>query len=86
VKALNSENATRLATCMGTLNKYLTSGLLTDQYVLDNTADLVNCARDTNDAVKWRMLHRYAVLLQPSPNHDGTNHQQFFARSYAGGR
>ena len=58
VKMLNNENATGLAKCMDTLNHYLTSGLLTEQFVLDNTADLVNCCRDTNDAIKWRMLHR----------------------------
>jgi WASH complex subunit strumpellin len=58
VRARANENANSLAKCMGTLGGYLTSGLLTDQYVLDNTADLVNCCRDTNDCIKWRMLHR----------------------------
>jgi len=58
VKILNSDNANLISQCMRDLKLYLTEGLLTPQYVLDNTDDILNAVRRCNVALKWRLCHR----------------------------
>ena len=67
VRSLHFENAQLLSRCMGDSKKYLTEGLLTDQFVLDNTDDLLNTVRRCNVAIRWRLMHRrtYDPALLP---------------------
>eukprot|EP00735_Rhodelphis_limneticus_P001014 TRINITY_DN1155_c0_g1::TRINITY_DN1155_c0_g1_i1::g.17241::m.17241 TRINITY_DN1155_c0_g1::TRINITY_DN1155_c0_g1_i1::g.17241 ORF type:complete len:1147 (-),score=362.33,sp/Q54IR8/WASC5_DICDI/52.49/0.0,Strumpellin/PF10266.4/0 TRINITY_DN1155_c0_g1_i1:284-3724(-) len=38
--------------------KYLTEGVLVEEYVLDNIPRLLNCLRACNVTIRWLMLHR----------------------------
>ncbi|GMH56588.1 hypothetical protein TrST_g9055 [Triparma strigata] len=58
VRIFHVENAKLLSSCMSDLKNYLTDGLLTDQFVLDNTDDILNCVRRCNVAIRWRIMHR----------------------------
>mmetsp|Transcript_27925 Transcript_27925/g.57947 ORF Transcript_27925/g.57947 Transcript_27925/m.57947 type:complete len:1294 (-) Transcript_27925:92-3973(-) len=58
VKRLHIANAKLIGQCMAELRAYLTMGILTDSFVLDNRHDLLNCLRRCNVAVRWRILHR----------------------------
>jgi WASH complex subunit strumpellin len=58
VKRLHVNNAKLIGKCMAELRAYLTMGILTDGFILDNRHDLLNCLRKCNIAVRWRILHR----------------------------
>lgn len=58
VKRLHIQNAKLIGQCMAELRAYLTMGILTDKFVLDNKHDLLNCLRRCNIAARWRILHR----------------------------
>ena len=58
VKRLHILNTKLIAQCMAELRAYLTMGILTDKFVLDNKQDLLNCLRRCNIAARWRILHR----------------------------
>ena len=58
VKRLHIANAKLIGQCMAELRAYLTMGILTDSFVLDNRHDLLNCLRRCNVAARWRILHR----------------------------
>jgi WASH complex subunit strumpellin len=58
VKRLHIQNAKLIGQCMAELRAYLTMGILTDKFVLDNKHDLLNCIRRCNIAARWRILHR----------------------------
>eukprot|EP00986_Skeletonema_menzelii_P002865 scaffold837_cov217-Skeletonema_menzelii.AAC.1 len=58
VKKMHIQNAKLIGQCMAELRAYLTMGILTDSFVLDNRHDLLNCLRKCNIAVRWRILHR----------------------------
>ncbi len=58
VRELHVENARSLGDCMAELRTLLTSGLLTQQYVLDNTGSILSSLRSINAALKWRIMHR----------------------------
>jgi WASH complex subunit strumpellin len=58
VKRLHIGNAKLIGQCMAELRAYLTMGILTDKFVLDNKHDLLNCLRRCNIAARWRILHR----------------------------
>ncbi|EED92001.1 hypothetical protein THAPSDRAFT_34228, partial [Thalassiosira pseudonana CCMP1335] len=58
VKRMHIGNAKLIGQCMAELRAYLTMGILTDRFVLDNRHDLLNCLRRCNIAAKWRILHR----------------------------
>ncbi len=58
VKKMHIMNAKLIGQCMAELRAYLTMGVLTDGYVLDNRHDLLNCLRRCNIAIRWRVLHR----------------------------
>lgn len=58
VRGLHVGNAKLIGQCMAELRAYLTMGILTDGFVLDNRRDLLNCLRRCNIALRWRILHR----------------------------
>ena len=58
VKRMHINNAKLIGQCMAELRAYLTMGILTDAFVLDNRHDLLNCLRRCNIAIRWRVLHR----------------------------
>ena len=58
VKRMHINNAKLIGQCMAELRAYLTMGILTDSFVLDNRHDLLNCLRRCNIAIRWRVLHR----------------------------
>lgn len=64
VKRLHIQNAKLIGQCMAELRAYLTMGILTDKFVLDNRHDLLNCLRKCNIAARWRILHRRCATLE----------------------
>jgi len=58
VRSMHIGNAKSIGRCMAELRAYLTMGILTDTFVLDNRRDLLNCIRRCNIAIRWRVLHR----------------------------
>lgn len=58
VTRMHVENAKLIGQCMAELRAYLTMGILTDGFVLDNRHDLMNTLRRCNIAMRWRVLHR----------------------------
>ncbi|KAL9189378.1 hypothetical protein ACHAXT_009053 [Thalassiosira profunda] len=67
VKRLHIYNTKLIGQCMAELRAYLTMGVLTDSYVLDNRHDLLNCLRRCNIAIRWRVLHRRTGNAQHHP-------------------
>ena len=47
--------------CIDDLDVFLTEGQLTEQMLLDRMHDLLDCARQCNAALRWRLLHRRAT-------------------------
>ena len=58
VRSMHISNAKTIGRCIAELRAYLTMGILTDAFVLDNRRDLLNCIRRCNIAIRWRVLHR----------------------------
>lgn len=58
VRIMHVRNAKLIGQCIAELRAYLTMGILTDTFVLDNRHDLLNCVRRCNIAIRWRVLHR----------------------------
>ena len=56
--ALASANDATITSCLARLKTYLTEGVLTEQFLLDNLRPLLDCVRDANAALRWRLLHR----------------------------
>ena len=51
------------------LAHYLTEGVLSEEYALEHTAELLHCARGANVTLRWLMLHRRARLRKlPAPD------------------
>lgn len=67
VKKMHISNAKLIGQCMAELRAYLTMGILTDAFVLDNRHDLLNCLRRCNIAVRWRVLHRRTANAKYHP-------------------
>ncbi|KAL7541370.1 hypothetical protein ACHAXR_010852 [Thalassiosira sp. AJA248-18] len=67
VKRMHINNAKLIGQCMAELRAYLTMGILTDSFVLDNRHDLLNCLRRCNIAVRWRVLHRRTTNAKYHP-------------------
>jgi WASH complex subunit strumpellin len=59
-RTLHVQCLERVASGRKMLQDHLTEGVLTDEYVLDNTQHLLHCVRECNIAVRWLMLHRRA--------------------------
>lgn len=58
VRELNSRNVALVQRALDDLKTYLREGLLTQDYLLDNMNNLMNCVRSCNVALRWRLLHR----------------------------
>ena len=41
--------------------------MLTQEYALEKTSDLLHCARECNVCVRWLMLHRSSKFRKPPP-------------------
>eukprot|EP00941_MAST-03F_sp_MAST-3F-sp1_P002473 g2473.t1 len=57
VTDFSSRHAENLYSCEKMLSKYLTQGVLEDEYVLDHINPLLHCLRKCNVTVRWLMLH-----------------------------
>ncbi|KAJ1434034.1 WASH complex, subunit strumpellin [Ochromonadaceae sp. CCMP2298] len=60
VKMLSERNAASVDKCLESLKVHLKEGVLQQDYLLDHTAELMNCVRSCNIALRWRLLHRRA--------------------------
>ena len=60
IKALHSSYLERLLQARKMLQHYLTEGVLTEEFALDNTPALLHCVRECNVTIRWLMLHRTA--------------------------
>ena len=45
------------------LQGFLTEGVLTETYALDNIPKLMNCLRDCNVTIRWLMLRKFLLLF-----------------------
>ncbi|KAJ4457254.1 putative WASH complex subunit 5 [Paratrimastix pyriformis] len=57
VRMLIQRNQQRLADLSAELRRYLTEGVLVEDYVLDNIPALMQCLRNCNSTLRWLMLH-----------------------------
>jgi WASH complex subunit strumpellin len=57
-KALHERNAALTSKCLESLKVYLKEGVLQQDYLLDHLNELMNCVRECNIALRWRLLHR----------------------------
>lgn len=57
VKAISQRYGQDLSRLNTELQKYSMEGTLTEQYVLDNTAKLLNAIRRCNVCLRWMILH-----------------------------
>lgn len=67
VRSMHVSNARLVGRCMAELRAYLTMGILTDPFVLDNGRDLLGCLRRCNAAARWRVLHRRTANARYHP-------------------
>jgi WASH complex subunit strumpellin len=58
VNHTKNENTRILIKCEKDLAKYLTEGVLNENYVLDHIPPLMNCLRRCNVTLRWLLLHR----------------------------
>jgi len=61
VKTLSEKNSLLIDKQINELQGFLKEGVLQPDYVLDNVVALMNCARECNVALRWRLLHRRAT-------------------------
>lgn len=57
MEVLYRMNAKSFGQCLCDLRTYLTRGVLTDNFFLDNIDGLFDCLRRCNVALRWRLLH-----------------------------
>ena len=71
IKRLYHSHTQQLNATRKQLAHYLTEGVLTEQYALSHSAELLHCARAANVTIRWMMLHRRAKLRRlPAPDAD----------------
>lgn len=58
IKQINERNAAAMGKCLEELKAFLKEGVLQQDYLLDNMNALMNCVRNCNIALRWRLLHR----------------------------
>jgi len=63
IQSLNSDNAKQVMLCTEEIRRYIDQNILTDLYVLEHLEELLECARASNVALKWRLLHKDSSLL-----------------------
>mmetsp|Transcript_82253 Transcript_82253/g.199407 ORF Transcript_82253/g.199407 Transcript_82253/m.199407 type:complete len:1160 (-) Transcript_82253:74-3553(-) len=58
VQSLLDRHKLEVEACEADLRKYLTEGVLTEKYVVDNTAPLLHALRRCNVTLRWPFLHK----------------------------
>ena len=58
VRGMHDRNAALIGKSLESLKGYLKEGVLQQDYLLDHMNELMNCVRECNIALRWRMLHR----------------------------
>mmetsp|Transcript_19340 Transcript_19340/g.68391 ORF Transcript_19340/g.68391 Transcript_19340/m.68391 type:complete len:1156 (-) Transcript_19340:124-3591(-) len=61
VQGLLDRHVLEVEACENDLRKYLTEGVLTEKYVVDNTAPLLHALRRCNVTLRWPLLHKRTV-------------------------
>ena len=61
IQQLSSRVFGRVPLVSKQVEDYLVEGTLTDEFVLDNIAKLMNCLRDSNSTIRWIILHTAPV-------------------------
>lgn len=56
-KRLRDHNDKEIDASLNALRTYLTEGELTEQHLLDNMKQLLDCCRSCNNCLRWRLLH-----------------------------
>ena len=64
IRRLYTAHASHLKEHRQQLSHYLTEGVLTEDYALDHSSDLLHCVRGCNVTIRWLVLHRRARLKQ----------------------
>lgn len=58
VKQLSERNSSSINSCTNEVKQLLKEGILQHDYLLDNLNSLLNCVRNCNITLRWRLLHR----------------------------
>lgn len=58
IQSLLDRHHLEVEACEADLRKYLTEGVLTEKYVVDNTAPLLHALRRCNVTLRWPLLHK----------------------------
>ncbi|KAL5456944.1 hypothetical protein EMCRGX_G034172 [Ephydatia muelleri] len=61
IQQLSSRGFGRVPLVSKQVEDYLVEGTLTEEFVLDNIAKLMNCLRDSNATIRWIILHTAPV-------------------------
>jgi WASH complex subunit strumpellin len=61
IKDATDKNTLAIQKSLDELKLYLTEGVLTQDYLLDNVNTLINAVRNCNISLRWRLLHRRCV-------------------------
>ncbi|RHY11218.1 hypothetical protein DYB36_005983 [Aphanomyces astaci] len=65
------------ASSIVSLTHFLTEGVLTEQYVLENIDALLDCIRTANVTIRWTILHSRMQETIPMMNHSGDQRRVF---------
>lgn len=78
---LRARHNERLAATRQQLKEYLTEGVLTEDFVSQNTPALMNCLRQANTTIRWLLLHATTSdkNLQAAVHTEGLKEQLLFA-------
>ena len=69
IKRLYQNHTALLGQVRRQLAHYLTEGVLTEEFALGHTSELLHCVRAANVTIRWLILHRRARLRRlPSPD------------------
>ena len=71
IRRLYAAHTQQLTQVRKQLAHYLTEGVLSEEYALGHSSELLHCARAANVTIRWMMLHRRARLRKlPAPDAD----------------
>lgn len=60
LRSLHQRHISNVERCIQQLDQLLTEGLMTDDYVMDNTSKLLAAAREANVTLRWLILHSHS--------------------------
>jgi Hereditary spastic paraplegia protein strumpellin. len=63
IQSIYAMNAKQILLCTEEIRRYLDQNMLTDLYVLEHVEKMLECARASNKALRWRLLHKDSPLL-----------------------